>query len=110
MRKQLEEWLKEIPLWGKQAERFRFSEVDGRGSVIFCTAAHTYHLHFTGTYLGATATSRITRPGEDWNRGNDLPDGKFNRKTFDNIIRAVVGYELVALEPELQPVAIEADG
>lgn len=106
MKEQLEEWLKDIAIWGRSKDRFRFSEKDGRGSVIFCSATHTYHLSFTDTYLGATVTSRIARPGEGWLRGNDLPDGAFSRETFDKIIRAVAAYELVPLDPEVASVGV----
>ena len=87
-------------------ERFRFSE----DAVIFCTATHTYRLHFTEGYLGATATSRIARPGEDWLRGNDLPDGPFGRDTLNKILAAILGYELVVLDPQVEPVMVEANG
>jgi len=115
-KEQLREWLDEIPLWrpGPEAcgERVRFADqqdetpvTKGRGSVIFCTVAHSYRLSFTEEYLGATASSRTVRPGEDWTRGSDLPDGKFCRDTFDHIMKAVIGYELVGLTPERKPMA-----
>lgn len=114
---QLQGWLREFRVWGEEGERFRFSfEGEGgggpavfRGSVIFCTAAHTYHLSFTDTYLGCVATSRIVRPGEDWTRGNDMPDGEFSRETFDRIIQGIVGYELVVLDPKVEPVAVAVE-
>lgn len=46
-------------------------------------------------YLGCTVTSRKPRAGEDWNRGNDLPDGKYNKETWDKIKDAILAYELV---------------
>jgi len=49
-------------------------------------------------YLGCGATTRKNRVGEDWNRGNDLPDGKYNKKTFDAIVRRIVAYELKTLQ------------
>ncbi len=100
---QLEEWL------GNPYNRgnFRFTKrQNGRASVIFCTASFTYHLSFTDDYLGASASARIMRPGEDWTRGSDLPDGKFGRETFDEIMRAVVAYELVELAPVREPVEV----
>ncbi len=93
---QLADWL---DMKGRGGERFRFTEKDGRGSVIFCTGVHTYHLSFTDSYLGCTASCRTQRPGENWTRGSDLPDGGFSRDTFDEIIRAIVAYELVDLDP-----------
>ena len=104
---QLQEWLEGIISYGVEPlRRLRFTEKDGRGSVIFCTAAHTYHLSFTDDYLGCGASSRTVRPGENWTRGNDLPDGAFSRETFDDIIGAILAYELVDLAPEVESVAV----
>ena len=36
------------------------------------------------SYLGCIATARKKRPGENWTRGSDLPDGSFSKKTFDH--------------------------
>lgn len=47
-----------------------------------------------GGYLGCVSTARKSRPGEDWLRGNDLPDGKLTKETWDNIIRGIICYEL----------------
>ena len=99
MREQLEAWLKAL---GLRDDQFRFDD----SVVIFCTKVYTYCLHFSDTYLGAQATSRMTRAGEDWHRGNDLPDGKFSHEVFDRIVRAIVAYEVVQLESVHQPVAV----
>lgn len=45
-------------------------------------------------YLGCVAQSRKYRPGEDWFRGNDLPDGPLTEKTWNSILKAIVRYEL----------------
>jgi hypothetical protein len=45
-------------------------------------------------YLGCVAQSRKYRPGEDWFRGNDLPDGPLTEKTWNVIMKAIVRYEL----------------
>ena len=45
-------------------------------------------------YLGCISQSRKYRPGEDWFRGNDLPDGPLTEKTWRSIITAIVRYEL----------------
>ena len=47
-----------------------------------------------GGYLGCTAQARKSRPGEGWFRGNDLPDGKLNRKTWNSILKGIICYEL----------------
>lgn len=49
-------------------------------------------------HLGCVGDSRKPRAGETWTRGNDLPDGPMTRGTFDKIIRAIVGYELVDIK------------
>ena len=45
-------------------------------------------------YLGCIVSARKPRAGEDWTRGNDLPDGDFTKGTWDEIIRAIARYEL----------------
>jgi hypothetical protein len=49
-------------------------------------------------YLGAMVSSRKPRVGEDWTRGNDLPDGSYSKETFDAIVRRIVAYELKSLQ------------
>lgn len=48
-------------------------------------------------YLGCVMTCRKPYPGEDWNRGNDLPDGNCNEETWDKIKSAIIMNELVQL-------------
>jgi len=48
-------------------------------------------------YLGCQVSTRKPRAGEDWERGNDLPDGPFNKKTLEQIKNAIIAYELVEL-------------
>ena len=114
MQEELEGWLKELRLWGEGAERFRFEECEGgqdeqdRGRLTFCTSRNTYYVSFSDDYLGCIVSSRITRPGETWLRGNDLPDGKFTRETWDKILNGIFAYELVPLDspvrsPEITP-------
>lgn len=58
-------------------------------------------------YLGCTASVRKPRAGEDWNRGNDLADGPFNKKTWEKIKGDIIAYELVKLAPKVEPTAVE---
>lgn len=44
-------------------------------------------------YLGAFAKSRMSRAGETWHRGNDLPDGNFCEETWRKILEGIVRYE-----------------
>lgn len=114
----LEVWLREAsPYRRPQGEWFRFegddesSEViNARGWVTFCTAAHSYRLSFTDTYLGCTTGCRVQRPGENWTRGSDLHDGAFCRETFDRILLDIFAYELVELDPPVVHESVVADG
>lgn len=51
-------------------------------------------------YLGCTASSRKPRAGEDWPRGNDLPDGEYGHETWFEIIRAILSYEMVRVQKQ----------
>lgn len=94
-RQQLGEWLRQRGFRPKHLRWERFvSEGDARGRVIFATTKNNYFLVFKDTYLGLTASSRHTRPGENWTRGNDLPDGEFSEETLDRALNAILFYEL----------------
>jgi hypothetical protein len=54
-------------------------------------------------YLGCQVSCRKARAGEDWVRGNDLPDGPFTKNTWETIIYAIVNYELVKLSDYQKP-------
>jgi hypothetical protein len=45
-------------------------------------------------YLGCTVSSRKQLAGENWFRGNDLPDGPFNKETWDCILNGIIRYEI----------------
>ncbi len=49
------------------------------------------------TYFGCLVSNRKPRAGEDWDRGNDLGDGKFNKKTWNKIKNDIISYELVKI-------------
>ncbi len=46
-------------------------------------------------YFGCQISDRKPRAGEDWTRGNDLADGKFNQETWNRIKNDIISYELV---------------
>lgn len=52
-------------------------------------------------WFGCTAMTRKPRAGEDWARGNDLPDGDFDRKTWDEIKCGILKYELLYLSKQI---------
>ena len=54
-------------------------------------------------YLGCQVSTRTFRAGEDWLRGNDLPDGPFNRSTWERILNAIIRYEIVELSKYKRP-------
>lgn len=58
------------------------------------------------SYLGCIAVSRKERAGENWKRGNDLPDGPCTEKTWSEILQAIVKYELVKIH-KLQETATQ---
>jgi len=111
----LDQWLKELIYPGKVSDFIQ--EIDGsindkavERSLCFYTEDYIYYINaierlygIDKSYLGCQVNSRKARAGEDWVRGNDLPDGEFNKKTWDRIIYAIVSYELVKLSPFQKP-------
>jgi len=117
----LDQWFKELVYPGKVTDFIK--EIQGQvnteemyRSFCFYTEEHQYFIsaieRFKGdksSYLGCQVTARKARPGEDWHRGNDLPDGEFNKKTWDRIIYAIVSYEVVKLSPFQKPDTVPED-
>ena len=63
------------------------------------TVLHTYSISATDRleqpgYLGCIAKLRYSYPGEDWFRGNDLPDGLLTYETWQQIKTGIIRYEL----------------
>jgi hypothetical protein len=70
------------------------------------TGAHVYSISATdGGYLGCIAVGRKPLPGSEYAGGNDLPDGRFGRETWEHIKAAMLRYELVKLAPVVACVA-----
>lgn len=90
--KTLVEWLGKCKFFSPKKILVRTNEHD-RFDINIFTTDHVYRLTATPTYLGCIASTRKPRPGEDWTRGNDLPDGKFTRDTFVSILGAILFYE-----------------
>ncbi len=109
----LKKWMGELIFPGKPKDFFQ--EISGHGSPlevnrVFCFYTEEYQYFITATerpagdsYLGCQVSARKIRAGEDWIRGNDLPDGEFTKKTWDMIINAIVNYELVKLSKFQKP-------
>ncbi len=114
----LDQWLKELIFPGVVSDFIQEkSGKDDTNEVVreicFYTKEHQYAINaierFDGddnSYLGCQVSTRKARAGEDWMRGNDLPDGKFTKKTWDIIINAIVSYELVKLSVYQKPDSI----
>jgi len=107
-RTELVEWLKEIVPFSKldlytrkTREGYNADHEAGRHdnhvNYIICTDNHRYSISATPWYLGCIASTTFYRPGEDWTRGNDLPDGPFRYETWLHIKDAIIRYELVKL-------------
>jgi len=117
----LDQWLKELIFPGK-VEDF-FQEINGQGddkkvTRNFCFYTEEYQYFITAierfdedkdNYLGCQVSARKSRAGEDWLRGNDLPDGPFTKKTWDRIIYSIVSYELVKLSEFQKPDTVPED-
>jgi hypothetical protein len=108
-------WFKEITRYPHDTHKFiQVVEHEGIGNptnpdencervvVYIYTDSHCYSIVAIDNferdgYLGCQASTRKPNAGEDWVRGNDLPDGPFNRETWQKIKDAIIGYELVEL-------------
>jgi len=95
-RKVTDEWRITLDLWTRR-NRFQVVIKHTTGSAI---GAYVY--------MGANATSRSWRAGEDWHRGNDLPDGEFNEANWSRILLAILSYELDEPVAPLSPTALTA--
>ena len=110
----LDQWLKELIFPGEPKDFFQETGGEGEPGKVtrrfrFYTDEHLYSIvaiertNGEESYLGCQVSTRKQRAGEDWTRGNDLPDGPFNKKTWDRIIYAIVSYELVKLSEYQRP-------
>ena len=101
--KQMEKWW----LRGKYASPFQYEIVThdfmkkplDRHTVAthVYTPTHLYSIVAHSGYLGCTFSNRRPNPGEDWTRGNDLADGDFNIKTWNEIISDIVSNETTSI-------------
>lgn len=73
---------------------------DAYWTLTLATAMTHYYIHVRPTYLGCTAVSRVVDPGETHSRGNDLPDGPFDRNTWARILTEMLAYEFLDIPKE----------
>lgn len=101
------DWLSEIVPYNSTSKYIQIvdnSELEQWIFKIFTNQNYySIHVRKDGTYMGAYLGTRYFRPGEDWTRGNDLPDGPFSRGTWEKIKCAIIRCEL----EELSPVILE---
>ena len=99
------EWLREISRYSK-VENFCLPDYKNGVRVYLFTRDYRYSISFRRPgeknkkddgYMGCTVTTRKPRAGEDWNRGNDLADGDYSEKTWDEIKNDIISYELVKI-------------
>ena len=100
-------WLKSVVRYGNvDSQVLILWDLDEpeRIKTLFYTDTHEYAISCREPdgndkgYLGCIAKTRKPRAGEDWNRGNDLPDGNFSKETFDKIVRGILAYELKSIQ------------
>lgn len=100
MKKRLIHWMGEMKHGYRDVDMYLIIE-EKRIRILMYTSINRYSIVASitenRTYLGATASCRTPRAGEDWTRGNDLADGAFSKETWNKILADIVGYELVKI-------------
>ena len=101
---ELYNWVKSISRYSKIEDFIIADYKENRITLKFFTKNYQYrvsakrpelNIDKDDGYLGCVVQTRKPRAGEDWNRGNDLPDGKYCKETWQRIVNAIVAYELV---------------
>ncbi len=116
---QLDQWLKELVFPGKVKDFIeeisnKLTRDEHEREMFLYTEEHCYLINAVSRtdgnhYIGCNVSARKSRAGEDWIRGNDLPDGPFNKETWNKIVYAIVNYELVKLTQFRKPDTIPED-
>lgn len=98
------DWMREAGLWLENRsyqednpQIFIDHYEDQHIAVDLWTAEHHYAIYVrpSKNYMGCIMYCRTQRAGENWLRMSDLPDGPFNKDTWDAIMRAIVRTSLV---------------
>lgn len=98
--KQLVEWLQTYKFFNPKKIEVASNKPDVLRVKLY-TDRHVFAIVARADYLGCVASTTKPRPGEDWTRGSDLPDGDFSRDTFRSILGAIVLYGLLeVVQPE----------
>ena len=107
------EWIKDSLVWRSDEKSkdknflnlvsFRYEIKEGETehlNIQFCTKIWKYSISLTDyfnedhNYIGCTVSNR------DTSGGRDLPDGKLNKKTWDEIIKEILQWEIVEFPKE----------
>ncbi len=100
---ELYDWLKELGRFRKLEDYIYISDhkKDEIRLKIF-TKEHSYMIvvqlpseENPKGYLGTYSQCRKPRAGEEWTRGNDLPDGIYSKETWNNFKNCLIAHELV---------------
>lgn len=81
-----------------------------RFTIRIYTSKHSYQIVATKDYLGCTTSTRMSRPGENWTRGNDLPDGRFSKETLYCILCSIVFYEAREVVKDIEQIEDTVEG
>ena len=101
----LASWLKEYKFFAGKRVHVVINGSD-RLLLRLYTQRNCYTILAKEDYLGCTAFRRVFRPGEDWLRGNDLPDGNFSHETLEQILGAIVFYEALEVAKDEEEIEV----
>jgi hypothetical protein len=117
----LDQWIRELIFPG-DVEEFvqQYAQTRSENQCVreFCIYTDEYNYYFHATerydekeksYINCHVNARKKRAGEHWPRANELPEGPFNKETWNRIIYSIVNYELVKLSPFQKPDSIPED-
>lgn len=110
----LEQWLSDAGLEPGHKSKLTFDD-DYNYPVVkarFWTKDYVVSIHapLGRDYLGGYSKLRRYEAGEDWHRGNDMPDGNFHKSTFDAILRDAFVRHCVEDLPEPAEPAVDEVG
>lgn len=98
-------WLRNIAKYNNTEKTMLMfkDRTKNRVFIVFYTAENRYHISAVkkdngDSYMGCILIGRKPRPGEDWDRGSDLPDGKYTKKTWDMIVNRIIAMEMKNLQ------------
>jgi len=111
-----DEWLKEITPFGNvedyikvifDMEQGESHDYEFKKQIVLYTRDYKYTITAidgikNDGYLGCVYSLRKPLPGENWTRGRDLPNGNFNKNTWEKIILSMIKNELMMLTKKIE--------